>query len=295
MSQSLTPSQSAVLRKVTWRLVPFLCLLYFVAFLDRVNVGFAALSMNQDIGLSASAYGLGAGIFFLGYFLFEVPSNLALERFGARRWLARIMVTWGLISAAMAWVQGPTSFAVLRFALGVAEAGFFPGVILYLTYWFPASTRGVIIGYFLLANPLTNVLGAPLSAWLIEHPIGALKGWQSMFLIEGVPAVLLGFVVLKYLPDSPAQARWLSPQERTDLQAALEQQRQPGQHVRLRDGLTSTRVWCFGLIYFGLNLGVYGFGFWAPQIIQSLGALSLTHTGWLTAAPYACGALAMLI
>jgi ACS family tartrate transporter-like MFS transporter len=290
-----SPEEHSVLRKTAWRLIPFLCLLYFIAFLDRVNVGFAALTMNQDIGLSASAYGIGAGIFFLGYFFFEVPSNLLLKRFGARRWIARIMVSWGIVSMAMACVQGPVSFWILRFLLGVAEAGFFPGMILYLTYWFPNRVRGAMVGYFLLANPLTSVLGAPLSTALLGSELFGLAGWQTMFIIEGIPAILLGIVVLFYLHDSPAEAKWLNADEKRVLISAIEREQQFAQHASLREGLTSRSVWLFGAIYFGMNLGVYGFGFFAPQIIKALGNFSVTQTGFVTAIPYACAALAMFL
>lgn len=289
------PETRAVLRKVALRLIPFLCLLYFVAFLDRVNVGFAALTMNADIGLSDAAYGIGAGIFFLGYFLFEVPSNLFLKRVGARRWIARIMFTWGVIAVAMAFVQGPASFWTLRFLLGVAEAGFFPGMILYLTYWFPNSARAAVIGYFLLANPLSSVIGAPLSTLLLDTQIFGLSGWQTMFVVEGLPAVLLAFVVLYKLPDSPADAPWLSPQERDTLQAAIDREQLPDRHESLREAFLSSRVWLLALIYFGINLGVYGFGFWAPQIIRGLGQFTNTETGLVTVIPYACGAIAMFL
>jgi ACS family tartrate transporter-like MFS transporter len=287
--------ERTVIRKVALRLIPFICLLYLVAFIDRVNVGFAALTMNQDLGFSASAYGLGAGIFFLGYFLFEVPSNLLLKRFGARRWIARIMVSWGLIAMAMAFVVGPKSFWILRFLLGVAEAGFFPGMILYLTFWFPNSVRGAMIGYFLLASPLSSVLGAPLSTWLLGKSLFGLTGWQTMFLIEGVPAILLGVVVLYWLADSPATATWLNDAERRILVTALKRDERPQQHVSLRDAFTSPLVWLFAPVYFGLNFGVYGFGFWAPQMIKALGNFTNAQTGLVTVVPYACGALSMFL
>lgn len=290
-----SPEERAVIRKAALRLLPFLCLLYFIAFLDRVNVGFAALTMNQDIGLSASAYGFGAGILFLGYFLFEVPSNLLLKRFGARRWIARIMVTWGIVSIAMAFVAGPVSFWILRFLLGVAEAGFFPGMILYLTFWFPNSVRGAAVGYFILANPLSSVIGAPLSTALLGTSLFGLAGWQTMFIVEGLPAVLLGIVVWRWLRDSPAQAEWLTEREREVLTAAVARDQQSSQHSTLRDGLVNPRVWLFALIYFGLNLGVYGFGFWAPQMIKALGGFTNEQTGLVTIIPYACGALAMFL
>ncbi len=293
--REISPEERAVIRKAAVRLLPFLCLLYFIAFLDRVNVSFAALTMNQDIGLSASAYGMGAGIFFLGYFLFEVPSNLLLTRFGARRWIARIMVSWGLVSIAMAFVEGPVSFWILRFLLGVAEAGFFPGMILYLTFWFPNSVRGAAVGYFILANPLSSVIGAPLSTALLGTSLFGLAGWQTMFIVEGIPAVVLGVVVWRWLRDSPAQAEWLTPREREVLTAAVARDQQAARHSSLRDGLVNPRVWLFALIYFGLNLGVYGFGFWAPQMIKSVGALTNEQTGLVTVIPYACGALAMFL
>jgi ACS family tartrate transporter-like MFS transporter len=287
--------ESAVLRKAAWRLVPFLAFCYFVAFLDRVNVGFAALQMNADIGLSSVAYGLGAGIFFIGYTLFEVPSNLALHRFGARRWIARIMITWGVLSVGMAFVTGPYSFWIMRFLLGVAEAGFFPGIILYLTQWFPSATRGRIIGYFYIAVPLSNVFGAPLSTWLLGHSVLGLKGWQTMFLVEGLPAVILGFAVLRLLADSPLEAAWLSARERIVLASALAREGASGAHGSLRDGLLNPAVWRFGMIYFFIVVGLYGFGFFAPQMLKALGGLTNTQVGFAVSGPYAVGALAMFL
>ncbi len=206
VTSDLSIEERAVIRKAMWRLLPFLCFVYFIAYLDRVNVSFAALTMNADLGISDSAYGLGAGIFFIAYFLFEVPSNFALKRFGARIWIARIMVTWGLISMGMAFIAGPKSFYVMRFLLGVAEAGFFPGMIFYLTYWFPNRVRAGILGIFIIANPASTVVGAPLSTTLLgDERLRLLTGWQTMFLVEGLPAMLLGFVVLFVLCDSPAE------------------------------------------------------------------------------------------
>src|SRR5688500_15179728 len=198
--------ESAVLRKVARRLIPFMALLYLVAFLDRVNVGFAALTMNEDVGLSATAYGLGAGIFFIGYFLFEVPSNLILHRVGARRWIARIMISWGIVSAATAFITGPTSFYIVRFLLGVAEAGFFPGMILYLTYWFPSAVRARVMSMFLVAVPVSNVVGGPISAALLGTSLFGLKGWQTMFIVEAMPAILLGVVTACGLTDQIGRA-----------------------------------------------------------------------------------------
>jgi ACS family tartrate transporter-like MFS transporter len=260
-----------------------------------VNAGFAALTMNHDVGLSAAAYGLGAGIFFIGYFLFEIPSNLILERVGARRWIARIMITWGLLSAAMALVSGPLGFYLVRFLLGVAEAGFFPGMILYLTYWFPADQRGRIIATFMLAIPLSSVLGAPVSTYLLGVSVFGLHGWQTMFLLEGLPAVVLGVVVLFRMTDRPALAAWLDDADRTVLQRALDREAQPSPHHLhgLAAALRSPQVWRFSLMYFGVIMGNYGLGFWLPQIVKGLGGLSNRQTGLLTAAPYLVSAFAM--
>jgi MFS transporter, ACS family, tartrate transporter len=282
-----------VVKKAARRLIPLMGILYLVSFLDRVNVSYAALTMNADIGLSASAFGLGAGVFFIGYFLFEVPSNLILHRVGARVWIARILVTWGIVSMAMAFVQGPMSFFVLRFLLGVAEAGFFPGMILYLTYWFPAAERGRITGAFMLAVPIASAIGGPISTLLLSTSIFGLTGWQTMFLVEGLPAILLGFVVMKSLPDRPATAPWLDESERTCLEALVT--KDEAAPARLRDGLLSVRVWLFAAVYFGLVLGLYGFGFWAPQIIKSLGDLTNAQVGLVSAIPYALAAVAMVL
>ena len=286
---------SAVIRKVERRLIPFMGLLYFVAFLDRVNVGYAALTMNEDIGLSASAYGFGAGIFFIGYFLFEVPSNLILERVGARRWIARIMISWGVVSAATAFVTGPISFYIVRFLLGVAEAGFFPGMILYLTYWFPASVRATITSRFLVAVPLASVVGAPISTALLDTSIFGLAGWRTLFVVEALPAIVLGVVTALWLTDRPSKAAWLTEADRTTLERALDAERHAApQGHRLRDGLLSGRVWLLAAIYFGLVLGLYGLGFWGPQIVGAFGDLTNMEVGLLTAIPYAVAAVAMV-
>ncbi len=216
----------ALYKKIALRLIPFMMVLYLVAFLDRVNISFAALTMNADLGLSPTVYGWGAGIFFFGYFLFEVPSNLILERVGARLWIFRIMVTWGLISAAMAFVKGPVSFFVLRFLLGVAEAGFLPGMILYLTTWFPQVRLARFVGLFMMAVPLASAIGAPISSLILSaHGFLGLAGWQWLFIIEGLPACALGFAVLALLPDGPATARWLTEEERATVAARLAEDR----------------------------------------------------------------------
>jgi MFS transporter, ACS family, tartrate transporter len=294
-SADLSTEERAVIRKAMWRLLPFLGFIYFIAYLDRVNVSFAALTMNTDLGISASAYGLGAGIFFVAYFLFEVPSNFALKRFGARMWIARIMVTWGLISMAMAFIVGPKSFYVMRFLLGVAEAGFFPGMVFYLTYWFPNRVRAGIFGIFIIANPASTVIGAPLSTTLLGTSLFGLSGWQTMFLIEGLPAVLLGVVVLFVLCDSPAKARWLTDREKDVLQAAIKRDERLNTFTSARDGLLHPLVWLFSGLYAALMMGVYGFGLWAPQIVKSLGNLSNQEVGLVLVIPYACATLAMVL
>lgn len=290
--------EARVLRKVALRLLPFIGLLYFVAYLDRVNVGYAALTMNADIGLSAAAYGAGAGIFFLGYFLFEVPSNLILEKVGARRWIARIMVSWGLLSAGMAFIDGPVAFYVVRFLLGVAEAGFFPGMILYLTYWFPWSERGRIVAAFMLAIPISAVVGAPLSTALLDVSVFGLAGWRTMFLLEGLPAVVLGVVVFFWMTDRPAAAAWLSDPEKATLQQALDRDHVAAEdsHLHsLRHALTSPKVWKYAFVYFGAVMGSYGLGFWMPQIVKGFGGLTNQQTGLVTAVPYLLAAIAMLL
>ncbi len=296
MSQS-EALQSAV-RKAGRRLVPFLCLCYMVNFLDRVNVGFAALAMNQDLGFTPEVFGAGAGSFFIGYILFEVPSNLALHRFGARLWIARIMVSWGLVAIAMALVSGETSFYAMRFLLGLAEAGFFPGIILYLTYWFPARERARIVSLFMAAVPLATVFGGPISGALLEmHGIGGLKGWHWLFIIQGVPAVLLGIVTLFFLDDRPEQAKWLSPAEREALAAELATEataKESVGYVGIGDALTRPRVLVLGLLYFCIVVGLYGIGFWMPQVIQTFD-LEPIEIGFLTAIPYLVAAVGMVL
>jgi len=290
--------ETRTLRKVSLRIVPFIMLLYFVAFIDRVNIGFAALTMNKDLGFSASVFGFGAGIFFWGYFLFEVPSNVILDKVGARLWIARVMISWGLVSGAMAFVQGQTSFYILRFLLGAAEAGFFPGIILYLSYWFPARQRAAMTALFMAAAPLSTVLGSPVSSALLEmHGLLGLKGWQWLFLVEAVPAILLGFVVLVYMTDRPEQAKWLAADERAWLVDAMEGERTgkaaSASHSLWR-GLTDPRVLALSLVYFGTSAGLYTLGVWAPQIIKGFG-LSNMAVGFLNAVPPTVAVVAMYL
>src|SRR5476649_2603887 len=236
MSQAMDQDkrlEAATMRRVSWRLMPFLVLAYLLCYIDRVNVGFASLQMNQAVGIDPKIYGLGAGIFFVGYFILEVPSNLALQRFGARTWIARIMLTWGAVSATFALIGGPISFLVLRFLLGIAEAGFFPGIILYLTYWFPAEYRARFLGAFAVAVPVSTVIGAPVSGLLLglDGAMG-LKGWQWLFVIEGIPSVLLGIVTWFYLTDRPSRADWLSGEQKAWLASKLQAENAAKQAVK---------------------------------------------------------------
>ncbi len=286
------PLGERTLRRVRWRLLPFLGLLYIVSYLDRVNVSFAKLTMNAAIGIDDATYAFGAGIFFIGYFLFEVPSNLILERVGARRWIARIMITWGLVSAATAFITGATSFVAMRFLLGVAEAGFFPGILLYLTYWFPSRERARVVGLFMTALPLSGLIGSPLSATLMGIQAFGLMGWQWLFILEGLPAVLLGAVCLVALPDGPRNAGWLSGDERQWLVSTLTAEREAvatSGHVTLRAAIVQPRVWALALAYFGVVLALYGFNFWLPSLISAHG-VRLQYTGWIAALPFLCGA-----
>ncbi len=294
----LAPIESAC-AKVTRRLVPFLMLLYIVAWFDRINVGFAALQMNRDLGFSASVFGFGAGVFFIGYALFEVPSNLLLARVGARRWIARIMVTWGVVSVAMMFVRGPLSFYALRFVLGVAEAGFLPGVIYYLAQWFPRAQRARAISWFMIGIPLSTVLGAPLAGLLLQlNGWHGLAGWQWLYLIEGLPAVLLGFVVWYRLPDTPLQARWLSSREQTALMSAIaaENDGVAARHVlSVRQVLLHPTVWLLGFVLFACQCGSYGLTLWIPQIVKGLSGQSDLMVGLLSALPYIAAAIGMVV
>lgn len=289
--------ESQIMRKLFLRLVPLLTLLYIISYIDRVNVSFAALTMNKQIGLSAYAYGLGAGIFFIGYCAFEIPSNLMLVRVGARRWIARILFTWGLCACAMAWVQGPKSFLTMRFILGVAEAGFFPGVILYLTYWFPARYRARIISRFMLSIPISLAVGAPVSTWLLQlDGLLGLHGWQWLYILEGVPAAVLPIAVLTLLPDNPTKASWLTEEEKDWLRQELEQDRERGSGkptASIAKAFTNPIILALGFIYFadtGANLGLSMF---LPQIIKAQGFSNL-QTGFLSSIPYITGCVGML-
>ena len=291
--------EERAVRKATRRLIPFLFVIYVVAYLDRVNVSFAQLQLEDDLGFSDTIFGIGAGIFSLGYVIFGVPSNLALERFGARRWLAGIMIVWGLISASMMFIGGATSFYVLRFMLGVAEAGFFPGIILFLTWWFPERERTRTIALFLTALSAAYVAGGPLSGGLLElDGFAGLDGWQWLFLVEGIPAVALGFVTLRYLDERPADADWLEPEERAFLTAEVERERELREALggqRLRDALGSGRVWLLGLVYFLLLSAGLGLTFFVPDLVQDRTGYTDFEVGVLAAIPYGFATVAMVV
>src|SRR6516164_5695231 len=311
-------------RKAAWRLIPFLTLCYVIAFLDRVNIGFAALTMNKELDLTAEMFGFGAGIFFFGYFIFEVPSNLILERVGARRWIARIMISWGVISASFAFVpsisailQGlgvlffdnARTFYLMRFIFGAAEAGFFPGVILYLTYWFTADERARWVGVFFTGIALSSVIGGPISGFVLDtldRSMG-LSGWQWLFIVEGVPSVLVGLWALRHLTDKPIEAAWLDPDERVALQARIDHERKSREairHYKLGEALINPRVLGLSLVYFGIVSGVYGLVYWSPQIVKGVaidigldkvtGVSINALTGYLVAVPYAFAIVAMI-
>ena len=292
------PVGTRAIALVRRRLIPFMFLLYIVAYLDRINVGFAALQMNEDLGFSDAVYGFGAGIFFLGYVLFEVPSNLILHRVGARAWIARIMVTWGVVSAAMMFVQSAAMFYVLRFLLGVAEAGFFPGMLFYLTHWFPERERARALALFMTATAVAGLIGGPISGSLLQlHGLGGLAGWQWLFVLEGLPAVVLGVVVWFYLVEGPADARWLPAAERDWLVAALQRERasmEGRETYTVKRALTGGRIWALGALYFLLVTAMYGVAFWLPQIIRNLSGLGDLAVGFASALPYLAAALCMV-
>jgi len=286
----------ATMAKVARRVLPFVFLLYIVCYIDRVNVAFAALQMNADLGFSATVYGLGSGIFFVGYVLFQVPANLILARVGARRWLAAIMVAWGLLAAAMALVNGPLGFYSVRVLLGVAEAGFFPGMLLYFTAWFPASDRGRAVSRFMTAVPVASIVGGPVSGALLGlSGVAGLAGWRWLFLIEALPAIVLGLVTLAYLDDRPADARWLSPAERREIAAALEREAaSAGPATTLGEGLRKPFVWALATLWLLVLVPAYGVSFWLPQIVRDLFPQNDLVVGFLVGIPQVVGIVAML-
>ena len=289
----------AALSKARRKLIPFLFVLYLVAYIDRINLGFASLQMNRELGLSEAVFGMGAGLFFLGYSIFEVPSNLILARVGARLWIARIMISWGIAAMAMIAVRGAASFFALRFILGLAEAGFFPGVILYLTFWFPAREQARAVALFMTATALAGVIAGPVSGALLElHGLAGLSGWQWLFILEGLPAVILGVLVLRILPDGPNEAVWLEVDERIALYSRLEREHGRSTQKRshsLADAISNSTVWILSLVYFAIVFGLYGVTFWLPQIIQTFGNRSNFEIGVLSAIPFFGAAVAMVL
>jgi ACS family tartrate transporter-like MFS transporter len=300
----LTPEQSHKLySKITWRLIPLLFICYIIAYIDRINVGFAKLQLQDVLGVDerifGSVYGLGAGLFFIGYFLFEVPSNLILQRVGARFWIARIMIVWGIVSSTMMFIGSTTAFYSIRFLLGVAEAGFYPGVILYLTYWFPDKERARAVALFATGTVIAGIVGSPLSGAILElNGLGGLEGWQWLFLMEGLPAVLIGLVVIFVLPDHPGKARWLSSVEKAWIQSRLDEDAVHSKgraHFRLSEVFMSGRIWLLCLVYFLLTLGIYGYEMWLPSIIKEFSGLNYSIVGLINAIPYFVAIIAMLI
>lgn len=294
----VTRQRNDAYRKITVRLIPFLVFLFILAWIDRVNVGFAKLQMLQDLQFSEAVYGFGAGIFFIGYFLFEVPSNLLLEKIGARKTLARITILWGLASMAMIFVKTPMQFYALRFLLGIFEAGFFPGVVLYLTYWFPADRRARINGLFMTSFAIAGVVGGPLAGFIMTtmDNVDGLANWQWLFVIEGIPSVLAGIAVLMYLPEKPVKAKWLTAAEQTLVTRDVEADaRDPAKHSSLRDAFSNSRVWICAAIYFCVVSGNATIAFWSPSIIKELGVQGNLKIGLVSAIPFIAGTIAMVL
>jgi MFS transporter, ACS family, tartrate transporter len=290
-------TERAVYAKVRRKLLPFLFVLYVVAYLDRINVGFAALQMNHELGLSEAVFGFGAGIFFIGYFVLEIPSNLILQRLGARVWISRIMISWGVVAVAMMFTRGARSFYLLRFLLGAAEAGFFPGIIFYLTHWFPSRERARAISLFMTATQIAGVVGGPLSGVLLAmNGVWRLAGWQWLFLAQGIPALVLGAAVAKYLPDTPEHAPWLNSAEQSMLTARLELEHKSrrSDHT-LRSALSNGNVWLLALLYFTVVFGHYGIALWLPQILKGFGGMSDLRVGMLSSVPFLTAAIVMVI
>ena len=287
----------SIYKRVALRFVPLLFACYVMAYLDRVNVGFAKLQMLNDLRFSEAVFGLGAGMFFVGYFFFEVPSNLMLHKVGARRWIARIMITWSILSMCTAWVTTPTQFYVLRFLLGIAEAGFYPGILLYLTYWFPSHRRGRIVALITAGNPVSGLLGGPLSGYLMASMAGvsSMYGWQWMFILEAVPGILLGLVVLRHLDDRVEHARWLSASEKALIRHDIEKDNVVRTHGSVGAAFRSIKVWTLALILFCIISGSYALSFWQPTIIRGLGVADVTTIGLISAIPYSAALVAMIL
>lgn len=293
-TEALRQQTDHILARAAWRLIPFMSLMYVVSFLDRVNISFASLQMNQDLGFSPEIYGFASGVFFFGYFLFEVPSNLMLQKVGARLWMCRICVTWGLLSMLTAFARAPVSFCILRFLLGAAEAGLYPGMVLYMTYWFPASTRARFIALFLAGVPLSSVIGSPISSWLLGVSGHGLAGWQWMILLEGIPSLLCGLAALWVLPDGPAKAKWLTAEEKSLIAARLAAEPKGALHG-LKEMLADRRIWILMIPDFSIVVSLYALNFWLPLMVHGMG-YSIRETGFIVALPYllAMGAMVAL-
>ncbi len=289
--------EKRVYAKVIWRVIPVIFLCYVVSYLDRVNIGFAKLKMLSDLGWSDTVYGLGAGIFFIGYFLFEVPSNIFLHKFGARRWIGFIMVLWGFLSASTMFVKTPLEFYVIRFFLGIAESGFFPGVILYFTYWFPPKIRAQIGALFMTAIAVSGVIGSPISGWIIQNfeSYHGLAGWQWLFVLEGLPSVAMGIVVLLYLDNSIRAAAWLNEEEKQLLEARIAEGAKDHVHISVLQVFGNGRVWFLSFLYFLFIMGLYGISFWLPQIIKNTGIKEAFHIGLLSVIPYGTATVGMIV
>ena len=302
MNLSSTEYERAAYRKVTWRLMPFLFVCYVFAYVDRVNVGFAKLQMQQDLSMSDAVYGIGAGIFFLGYFIFEIPANMMMQRLGARLWLGPIMILWGVVAACTMFVRSATSFYVLRFVLGIVESGFFPGVVLYLTYWYTRQHRAKMVAAFMAANPVSGVLAGPISGAILAFApgVGGLRAWQWLFLLEGIPSILAGAVTLFFLDDNPSRANWLTDDERGLLLDRLQQEEEAkrsegGSRHHLIDAFKSGQVWLLCAVYFGFVMGNYGLWFWLPQIIKDTLTRDPWKIGLASAIPWASAAIVMVV
>ena len=298
-SPNLTPDHSGDLlyRRIVWRLMPILMAGYIIAYIDRVNVSFAKLQMMGDLKFSDSVYGVGAGIFFLGYFAFEIPSNILLHKVGARIWICRVIVTWGIVSALTALVHTPVQFYIARLLLGVAEAGFFPGMILYLTYWFPAHRRAAMVALLMAGNPVAGILGGPLSGFILQrfaHTKG-IEGWQWLFILEAIPAILFGAVIFLFLDNRVVEAKWLSPNDRATVAAEIQAEAATKSHRSIRAVFTSPNVWLLCAIYFGIEMGSYAVGFWQPTIIRQTGVKDALRIGLLTTIPYAAALIALVL
>jgi D-galactonate transporter len=300
-TQAAEQFEAATYRKITWRLMPYLFLCYILAYVDRVNVGFAKLQMQQDLGMSDAAFGAGAGIFFIGYFFFEVPANLAMRKVGARLWLGPIMMAWGVVSTCTMFVKGVPSFYALRFFLGIVESGFFPGVVLYLTFWYTRKHRAKMVAAFMSAVPLSGVFAGPISGWIMARMsgFGHLASWQWLFLAEGIPSLIAGAITLYFLPDSPLKAAWLNEREKRLIAQRLEEEeelkRQAGEgRHRLADAFRSSKVWLMCLVYFGIVMGNYGLGFWLPQLIKETVTTDPLKIGWISVIPWGAATVAMI-